>query len=79
MRTKVIMSQHYVIMSSDNVTDDGEFVFLFDLNISKNSVMKYWKYHSFDLTFYGYDDAAAQFQLMKGEIPRLRDVLGLST
>ena len=66
-------------MLSDKVTDDGEFVFLFDLNTSKNSDIKYWKYHSFDLNFYGYDDAAAQFQLMKGEIPRLRDALGLST
>ena len=73
------MSRHYVIMLSDKVTDDREFVFLFDLNTSKNSDIKYWKYHSFDLNFYGYDDAAAQFQLMKGEIPRLRDALGLST
>lgn len=73
------MSRHCVIMLSDKVTDDGEFVFLFDLNTSKNSDIKYWKYHSFDLNFYGYDAAAAQFQLMKGEIPRLRDALGLST
>ena len=41
---------------SDNVTDDEEFVLLFDLNTSKKPDIKYWKYHSFDLNSYGDDD-----------------------
>ena len=42
--------------NSDNVTDDEEYVLLFDLNTSKKPDIKYWKYHSFDLNSYGDDD-----------------------
>ena len=50
---------------SDNVTDFGEFVLLFDLNTSKNPDIEYWKYHTFELNSYGDDDVVAQFRSMK--------------
>ena len=62
---------------SGNVIDEEEFVFLFDLNTSKNPDIEYRKYHNFDLNSYGDDNVVAQFRFMKRDIPRLRDGLDL--
>ena len=62
---------------SDSVIDDEEFVLLFDLSTSNNPDIEYWKYHTFDLTFYGDDDVVVQFQFMKRDVARLRDALDL--
>ena len=44
---------------SNNAIDDEEFALLFDLSISKNPDIEYWKYHIFDLNSYGDDDVVA--------------------
>ena len=62
---------------SNNAIDVEEFVLLFDLNISKNPDIEYWKYHTFDLNSYGDDDVVAQSRFIKRDIPRLRDALDL--
>ena len=69
---ETLLHAHY-----DNVIDDKEFVFLFDLNTSNNRDIEYWKYLTFDLNSYGDDDVVAQFRFMKRDIHRLRDALDL--
>ena len=47
------------LVQQDGIVDDTEFVFLYDLNTSKNLHLPYWKYNSFDLHSLTDEDSTA--------------------
>ena len=50
----------------EGIVDDKEFVFLYDLNTSKNLLLHYWKYKNFDSDSLTYKDSTlikAKFSL----------------
>ena len=64
--------------SYDNgVIDEDEFVFLYDLNTSKNPVFPYENYDVFELDNVDGADCKAEFRFEKVDLPQLAEVLGI--
>ena len=62
---------------ANNMIDDEEFVFLYDLNRSKNPDFPYWNYDNFDLDKLTDDECKAEFRFYKNDIYVLKDVLNI--
>ena len=61
----------------DGEIDDEEFLFLFDLNTSKNPDFPYWGYGPFDLDQMSDAECLSEFRFFKNDIYALADVLNI--
>ena len=57
--------------------DDEEFLFLYDINQSKNPDFPYWAYDTFDLDKLTDSECKAEFRFLKGDIYNLKEILGI--
>ena len=57
--------------------DDEEFIFLYDLNRSKNPHFPYWRYDRFDLDRLSDDECNAELRFLKNDIYNLQEILGI--
>ena len=59
--------------------NDEEFVFLYDIHRSKNFDFPYWNYTRFDLNEWTNDECLADFMFHKADVYRLFHVLHITT
>ena len=61
----------------EGIIDDEEFIFLHDLNSSKNPDFPYWQYDPFDLDCLTDVECKAEFRFWKNDIYLLKEVMQL--
>ena len=59
----------------DNLIDEDKFVWLYNLNTSKNSVFPYEIYERFELANVDEVECKAEFRVEKSDLPQLADAL----
>ena len=57
--------------------NDEEFLYLYDINQSKNPDLPYWTYDRFDLDNLNDSECEAEFRFLKGDIYNLKEILGI--
>ena len=64
-----------MLAHSEDLIDEEEFFFLYDINKSKNLDFPYWKYKNFDLEEWSDDECLSDFRFYKADIYRLFDAM----
>ena len=64
-----------LLSHAQNLITDEEFVFLYDVNTSKNPDFPYWSYPRFELENWTDDECKAEFRFFLNDIFFLQEVL----
>ena len=69
--------QFLLYANYDGLTDDEEFLLLYDLNTAKSPDLPYWNYEQFDLDKFIDDECLTEFRFLKKDVYDLVDILRL--
>ena len=64
-----------LLSHSQHLINDEEFIFLYDINSSKNPDFPYWRYQKFDLDNFSDEECKAEFRFLKNDIYLLQEAL----
>ena len=77
MATLKTVRDSLLIVHSENILDDEELIFLFDVNCLTNLDLPYWSYENFDLDLWSEDECKPELRFLPGDIKKLVNILQL--